>query len=152
MSIGFTAIVQAAESHALTLGVFENVNRHEPDNAPAGLSLAIWFAGMRPFRRTSGLSTVSVVVALNERIVTTLQQDPADDIDVRMTDAVDVLAESMIGDFTLGGLVESVDIFGRSDLGPLRVDPGYLEQGDQTFRAYTVFVPIIVNDVWTEAP
>lgn len=151
MSVGFSAIVQAAESHALTLGVFDRVNRHEPENPPGnGLSLAIWFDRLRAFRGTSGMSTTSVVLSLNERITSTLQQDPPDDIDVHMVDALDVLSEAYSGDFTLGGLVESVDLFGRSEIGPLRGDGGYLEHGDQTFRAISLVVPLIVNDAWTQ--
>jgi hypothetical protein len=151
MTVGFSAIVQAAESHALTLGVFDRVNRHEPANAPnQGLSLAIWFDRLRTFRGTSGLASTSAIISLNERITSTLQQDPADDIDVRMMDALDVLFEAYAGDFSLGGLVESVDLLGRSEIGPLRADGGYLETGDQTFRAYSIVVPIVVNDAWTQ--
>jgi hypothetical protein len=116
------------------------------------VSLDLWFAGLRPFRRTSGLSIVSVVVALNGRIATTLQQEPADDIDVRLTDATDTLYSALAADFTFGGLIESVDIFGRSDFGPLRVDGRYLEQGDGVYRTFELVVPLIVNDVWTETP
>jgi len=55
------------------------------------------------------------------------------------------------GDFTLGGLVRQVDIRGAHGAG-LSARAGYLEQDSAVFRVFTISVPLIVNDLWKEAP
>lgn len=151
--IGFAAIVQAAESHALSLGVFDQVNRHEPANAPGqGLTAAIWVDKIRPARSRTGLTATSVVVVLNVRLITSVLREPADDIDINLMDALDALFAAYSGDFTLGGLVEEVDLLGLAGVDEMRADAGYFQQGDQVFRAFLAVVPCVVTDVWDQAP
>jgi hypothetical protein len=152
VSIGFRAIVGATEDHALTVGVFDRVGRHESANPPGnGLTASIWVDRVRPDRRMSGLAATSVVVVLNVRMVTSVQQEPADDIDVNLMDALDVLFAAYSGNFTLGGLIQSVDLLGRSGVDELRAEAGYFEQAGQVNRALLAFVPCVVNDVWVQS-
>lgn len=150
--IGFRDIVVAAETHALELGRFDQVGRHEPAGAPGlGVAAAIWVDKVEPDRRMTGLAATSVVVVLNIRVTLPLTRDPADDVDVILMDAVDDLMAVYSAGFTFGGLVSSVDLLGRSGVERLRAEMGYLDEGSQTFRACVVFVPCVIEDAWVQS-
>lgn len=151
MAIGFRAIIEALESSALTLGVFDRVGRHEPENAPGrGITSSFWAGPGRPFKEHSGLDATSVLQVINQRLVTTMTSQPADDIDVNLMDALDVQVGAYNAGFTLGGLISHIDILGRSRIEMLRWETGYVEQDSQQFRMYQIFIPCVINDVWTQ--
>ena len=151
MSIGFSAIVAALESHALSLGVFDKVGRHEPMNAPGnGIEASIWVNSMEPVRM-SGLNATSVCVVLNVRYVTPMMHEPQDDIDVNLMDATDVLCDAYNDDLTLDGLISWIDVFGSQGIERLRLEAGYLDVDSVTYRMYQLYVPCIVDAVWTQA-
>ncbi len=77
-------------------------------------------------------------------------QEPGDDIDLTLMNAVDMLMTEYAGDFTLGGDVRHVDLRG-SDGPPMSVTTGYLQQQNNTYRVFTITLPVIVNDAWDEA-
>ena len=53
------------QSAALTLGIFDSVNTHEPLSAPGnGVHAAVWVDSIVPVGRASGLSATSGVVTL----------------------------------------------------------------------------------------
>jgi hypothetical protein len=66
-----------------------------------------------------------------------------------MLAAVDDLCGAYCGDFTLGGLVRNVDIFGANGQS-LDVRAGYLAQDGALQRVMTIWLPCIVNDLWEE--
>lgn len=152
MPLDILSLTDAVTSHASASGHFETVNGHEPKNAPTtgGLTAAVWADRVTPLR-SSGLDSVSVLLAFNVRIYGSAQSEPADAIDPNMLAAVDALCAAYAGDFTLGGLVRSVDLLG-SNGSPLSVQAGYLTQDGVLYRVMTISVPVIVNDLWTEAP
>lgn len=152
MPLDILSLTDAVTSHASASGHFETVNGHEPKNAPTtgGLTAAVWADRVTPLR-SSGLDSVSVLLVFNVRIYGSAQSEPADAIDPNMLAAVDVLCAAYAGDFTLGGLVRSVDLLG-SNGSPLSVQAGYLTQDGVLYRVMTISVPVIVNDLWTEAP
>ena len=151
MAINILGITDAAVSHAMTLGRFEAVNGHEPKNAPStgGLTAAVWTDRVTPVGRASGLDVVSAVLVLNVRIYASAVSEPADAIDPDMIAAVDELCAAYCGDFTLGGLVKDVDIFGMYGQA-LDVRAGYLQQDGVPFRVMTIALPVVVNDLWEE--
>jgi hypothetical protein len=150
VSLGAAAILTALRDHALTTGRFERVLGHEPKGTPGnGLTAAIWAQRMEP--TTSGLDSTSARLVFSIRIQGNMLAEPQDDIDIRVLEAVDALMAAYTGDFTLGGLVRSVDALG-ADGEPLSADAGYLEQDGKLYRAMVITLPLHINDLWTQAP
>jgi hypothetical protein len=154
MALNTSTLVNAIASHAAALGVFDNVPQHEPKNAPGGdLTCAVWAADMVPVL-SSGLASTSVRVVFNVRIyLPALNLSPweSDIIDPRIMDACDALLRDYVGNFTLGGLIREVDVRG-ADGNPLSAAAGYLTQDGKVYRVMTIFLPLVVNDLWDEAP
>ena len=152
MALGASAILAAVESHALALGHFDRVNRHEPKSAPGnGLTAAIWVQNLRPVAAASGLTSTSARLELSVRVQMGMLAEPQDEIDTRILVAVDALMAAYSGDFELGGQIRNVDLLGA--LGdPLAADAGYLEQDSKLYRVVVISLPIIVNDLYVQAP
>jgi hypothetical protein len=150
MALDITGILDAAISHASASGHFDQVNGHEPihPSPSGGLTAGVWVERVTPIR-TSGLNSVSTLVVLNVRLYTSAQQLPLDAIDPGMVTAVDALCTAYCADFTLGGLVRNVDIFGANGQS-LDVRAGYLAQDGALQRVMTIWLPCIVNDLWEE--
>ena len=141
----------AIESHALTLGRFDRVGRHEPKTAPgAGLTAAIIGASLAPVPEGSGLAATTGRVAFTVRIYSNMLQEPQDGIDPAILSAADQLVSAISGDYTLGATVRNVDLLGQAGE-PLGWNPGYIEQDRTMYRIVVVTVPLIVNDVYTQA-
>lgn len=156
MALDSIGLIDAVASHAKTLGFFESVNGHEPANPPSnGLSVAIWAQSISGVT-SSGLNTTSGAITLNVRIYSPILQEPADMIDPTMMAATDALINAYSGDFTLGGLVRNVDLLGsRHVTGQGRglfAEAGYMEQNNRIYRIITIALPLIINDLWTQAP
>ena len=151
MSLNTTGLFAALSSHAQTLGVFDRVNEHEPMNAPKnGLTCAFWFVRLAPFPAGSGLSSTSGLVVFSARIYKPTQL-PQGSEDADVMAAADALMAAYSGDFALGGLVRNVDLLGQSGM-QLSAQAGWLPFGDTTFRTIDVTIPMIINDLWTQAP
>lgn len=151
MSIDINSITNALVSHAKSLGIFDSVNEHEPENAPAGLGVGIWVQGIAPAAGGSGLVSTTGLLIYNVRIYTSMVSEPAGAIDPQLLSAVDSLIAAYSGDFTLGGNVREVDLMGEFNT-PLSAEAGYLEQSGQLYRVMTITVPIVINDIWDQAP
>ncbi len=144
-----TALYDAVVSHALTLGQFEQVNTHEPKNAPGnGLDCAVWVQEIGP--TSSGLASTSARVEFSVRIYSNMIQEPQDLIDPNIFKAVDALLTAYSGDFTLGGTVRAVDLSGMAG-NPLKAVAGYLGVDNKLFRIMTVTLPVLINDAWSQA-
>lgn len=152
MAINITGIIDAITSHASASGLFMDVQGHEPKSAPrnGSVTFATWVDSVKPVQ-SSGLSVTSVCVVLNVRLYSSFIQTNPDTIDPELVNALDVLMDAYAGDFTLGGLIRGVDIRG-SEGDPLIARAGYLTQDNKIYRVFTVTLPLVVNDVWTEAP
>lgn len=150
MALNITGIVDAIVSHALASGWFERVNGHEPKSSPgSGLTAAVWVQNIRAVQ-SSGLSVSSALLVFNVRLYTSMVQEPQDQIDPTLVQAVSALFDAYAGDFELGGLIRVVDIRGMEGTA-LAAVAGYLTQGGVTYRVITITLPVIVNDVWQEA-
>lgn len=139
-------------SHAMTLGLFERVNTHEPKNAPGnGLSCAIWMDRIGPLR-TSGLPATTGLITFAVRIYTSMLAEPQDAIDPNITEAVDLLIEAYSGDFDLGDAqVRNIDLLGAYGAG-LSAKAGYINVDNKLYRVMTIELPVVVNDIWAQSP
>jgi len=150
--IDYTAIVDAIGSAALASGLFERFNGHEPKSSPGnGITGAVWMRSEQPFRSGSGLSSTTVLMTVTVRVYTSMVQEPADAIDPNLDAAVRALMKAYHGDFTLGGLIRNVDLLGMSGT-PLSWQSGYLDVAGKINRIADITVPLIVNDVYDQAP
>jgi hypothetical protein len=148
------ALYLAALDHALTSGLFDAVNGHEPKSAPGrGLTAALWADTIDPVPTTSGLALTTMRLGLNLRIYSNMLQEPQDAIDPNILTAVSTLMAAYSGDFTLGGLLQEqgVDLLGRAGP-PLSARAGYLNQDNRIYRVMTILLPLIVPDCWEQAP
>lgn len=148
MSISTEAILQALSSETKQLGIYDRVLRHEPKNPPGdGLTCSIYMTSLAPVM-ASGLNRTAALMIVGVRAQLPMLTEPQDDVDLRVTRAVDKTIESYCGAFTLGGLIRAVDIKGMAGT-PIRVDYGYLDQGGTLYRFGEITTPLIVNDAWS---
>lgn len=152
VAIDIEGFLDAALSHTGATGHFERLNGHEPQNAPVGggLTGAAWVDRLVPIPRGSGLDSVTAVLVLNVRIYASAVSEPVDAIDPDMVKAADAVVRAFIGDFTFGGALRNIDIFGAHGQA-LDVRAGYLTQDGMPLRVLTIWLPCVVNDLWEEA-
>lgn len=154
MALDIQSILDAVASHAAASGHFDHpIGTHEPKNAPGnGLSCAVWVEEVSAPRGASGLAASSALLVLNVRLYTPVVQEPPDAIDPNLTAALDALFRAYIGDLELGGEVRHVDVRGIYGT-PLRTRAGYLRfDTGELYRMYTITLPVVIDDLWTEAP
>ena len=143
------------KTHAMTSGrLFKTVEAFPPRSAPAveGVSLHFWLKSVAPIPARSSLSSVAVVVSFTAQMFVSDQQMPYAQNDVKLMAALDWYLGQLVGDFELGGLVEQVDVLGAYSPG-VTCDAGWqtFDKGAQ-YRAFTITIPLVVDDLWTEAP
>ena len=140
----------AVMSHGQGLGLFENVLDHEPVSAPgSGLTYALWVADVATIAARSGLNAVSVRLELTGRVLMPADSEPQGDVDTAVTAAVNGLMREYSSDFELGGTIAAVDLLGMYGAG-LRARFGYTRFDSTTYRAATLTIPLIINNVWSE--
>lgn len=151
MTLNARGLTDRIVSHAAATGRFESVNRHEPKSSPgSGITASVWFSDLMGVS-SSGLASTSALVVFNVRIQQNMLTEPQDDIDPDMLDALDTLIDAYSGDFELGGNVRCVDLLGMTGT-RLRAQGGYFEHDRKMFRAILITLPLVVNDVWVQAP
>lgn len=144
-------ILNAVVSHAGRLGFFERINGHEPVSAPgSGLTAAVWADSINPVAAASGLAATSARVVFMVRIYSSAIQQPLDAIDPAILAAAGALMDAYSGDFDLGGTVRNVDLLGGMGIA-LAAQAGYVNQDGKLMRVMTITLPVIVNDVFTQA-
>lgn len=144
------ALFDNVQSAALTLGIFESVNSHEPKSAPGnGITAALWVDTIAPQGRASGLNATSGVVTLDFRIYSSFVQQPADAIDPNILTAVTTLLGLFSGEFTLGGTVWEIDLLGAYGRA-MSAQAGYINQDGKIYRVMTVTLPIVIENLWNQ--
>jgi hypothetical protein len=152
MAFGAQTLFNAIESHARASGLFDSVNTFEPKSAPGGnLHCAIYVSGLQPAPLDSGLFSTAGVLTIMARIYLPMIQEPQDKIDPTIVAATDTLMEDFSGDFTLGGNARNIDLLGQSGAA-LSALAGYITIDQTVFRSMDITIPIVVNDVFTQAP
>lgn len=150
MSLNTAGILAALQSHAQTLGVFDRVNGHESANAPGhGLTCDFFWMRVVPYPAGSGVASTTVVVTFMARIYLATTQ-LSDDIDPQILHATDELCRAYSADFQLGGQVRDMDLLGHSGQ-QLSAQAGWLQVDATKYRTADVTIPMIVNDLWTQA-
>lgn len=147
-----TGIRSALISHALSLGLFDRVNNHEPKSAPGKtLSCEFWLSSIAPTGEMSGLNSVTGRVTFSARVRLSMTYQPQDDIDGLVLTAVERLMNEYCGDFELGSDldVRCIDLLGMSGEA-MSADFGYLNQDNVLYRVGVITIPVIVNDLWSE--
>ena len=76
-------------------------------------------------------------------------QKPEDDIDPRLMAAGSVLIGAYSADFTLGGLCRNIDLLGMYGR-KLGGQAGYVTIGGAMYRIFTVTIPCVLNDLWSQ--
>jgi hypothetical protein len=145
------ALFDAVRTHALNLGVFDGVATHEAKSKPGnGVYAEIWVNQMHPLPQFSGLAETAGLVVFHIRIRVNFMQKPEDDTDKRLLTAASTLIGEYSGAFTLGGSVVAVDLLGMHGES-LGMQAGYLEQDGTLFRVATVTLPIVIDNMFTQA-
>lgn len=148
--ISSQTLIDDVADHLLSTGYFDFVNQHEPKTAPnRGLTAAVWIDEIEPIR-SSGMNSTTVRVAFNARIYQNFIKQPQDMIDPEMMDAADAFFSRVTGDFTLGGVARQVDLLGAYGK-PLLGQSGYINIDNKVYRVFTMTIPVIINDAWTQA-
>jgi hypothetical protein len=151
MALDIVGILDRVVSHALASGRFERVNQHEPKTAPGnGLSAAVWVDSIKPAASQSGLAATTALLVINVRIYQNMIAEPQDMIDPNVMAATDALMAAYSGNFTLGSNVRAVDLLGSAGT-PMNAQAGYIQQDNRVYRAVTITLPLIINDVWSQA-
>lgn len=149
-----TALYDALQSNALTLGLFDKVGDHEPSNAPGkGLTAAVMMGDLGPTPRGSGLASTSARLEFSIRIYGPRLKTPRPNVDRDLLAATVLLIGQYSADFELvnvpDGLVRCIDLLGAYGE-PVNAKPGWLTQDGSPYRIQEITVPLILNDVWPQ--
>lgn len=149
MTLNLSTYRDVLTSHAQATGLFGQVLGHEPISAPgSGLTAAFWVSRIGPVPTGSGLRATTCRLEVMATLLEPADTEPADGVDVDMTSAVDALLTAYSGDFEAGGNVRMIDLLGAYGT-PLSAVFGYTRfAGGTTYRAATLTIPLIINDVW----
>ena len=144
------ALTDRLVSMAMKLAVFRSVNAHEPKTAPgSGLRLALWAQSIEPIGLASGLASSSGYVVFNARAYGNMLSKPEDEIDPRLMTAMATLMGAYSADFTLGGTIRNIDLLGEYGQ-KLAAQAGYLTIDSHAYRIFTLTIPCVINDLWTQ--
>jgi hypothetical protein len=152
MAFDFQGLVDAVASYAGQTGEFERVATHEPKSRPGnGLTCSMWYEEIAPLAAASGLSSVTGLITITLRPQMPFLAQPADQTDPLIMRAVAALITQFAGGFTMTGVVRNVDLLGNHSQG-LRAKTGYVNQDGTVYRVTDVSLPLVVNDLFQEAP
>lgn len=146
------AVYAGLISHLQNLGVFSLVNDFEPKAAPLnGPHAALWLESFAPARGRSGLQSTTMRLAFNLRISMNMISEPQSGTDPLVLTATALAIREFSGDFDLNGSISHVDLLGAYG-DPLQGRAGYLDQDGKKYRVMVVTIPLIINDVFDQAP
>lgn len=153
MAFDYQGLIDAVASYAERTGEFENpVPTHEPKAKPGnGMTCSVFVDGTKPVAAASGLNSVSALIVMTVRIQTPFLQEPTDQIDGNLLRAGAAVMALFIGGFTLGRIVRNVDIFGAHGQ-EMQSRLGYITQDNTVYRINEITLPLVVNDLFSEAP
>lgn len=151
-----TAVTDALKTHAGASGLFEYVEGHAILSAHStGLAWWCYVERIAPWAARSGLATTSAILTYRTMItMNTSTYEPLDAVDPKIISAASSMIRLYVGDFTLGGLVANVDIFGAGGKS-LVSEAGWLTMGGDggsRYRSMITTLPLVCNNLWDEAP
>lgn len=139
------ALFDSVQSAMQGLGLLQDVDTHEPENAP-GVRLygTVTLGPMKAEAAQSGLASVSGSITLIIRVWSHAMQRPLDKVDPEVLATMASLMGALAGEFTLGGTVRNVDLFS------LVATPAWAEFQGAQYRVMEMPVPIVINDMFEE--
>jgi hypothetical protein len=129
---------------------FSSVLDYEPKAPPAGDFVAsVWLLSAMPIAEASGLDKASLIYVLRVRIYHSIVlNEPVDD--KGLLERADNIYDDFLGEFDLGGTIRAIDVYGMYGQS-MTMQTGYIDVGGTMFRIADIDLPVIVNDVSTEA-
>lgn len=150
------AIIAAVKGRLMAIGIFDTVNGHEPVSSPGlGQHASVYLGPIRPTDR-SGLSSTSLVMLIMVRIWISAQAQDRDDTEIKLASATSASYGALIAGFQLADATGvptacAIDIRGMAGTRMESV-PGYANFDGTEYRVQTITVPVLVENVWDEAP
>jgi hypothetical protein len=144
------ALFDKVRSLPSTLGVFDQVNGHEPKKAPGhGLTCAVWLDRIGPDPRSSGLNSSTARLAFMIRVYQNMLAEPQDAIDPAVLEAIDLLITGFSASVTFNNTLICIDLLGMSG-DPMGAQAGYVNQDGRLFRCMTLTLPLLVDNAWPQ--
>lgn len=142
-------LLVAVADAAAQCGWCKSSETFEPKSAPqSDFHFAVCMMNATPTRR-SGLISTTFRIELACRIYVSMLREPQSSIDPDITAAAWDLMQSYSAGFTLGGLVQQVDLLGESGE-PLDLKFGYIGIDKHLYRIAEITLPVICNDVFDQ--
>lgn len=155
----FDKIIGSVASLAAATGYFDSVNEFEPTNAPGnGVHCAVVLQSFQPVPARSGLASTSYMLVLVARVMQSASQ-PLAGQDPKLLAAVAALVAALSGDLDVStptgtAQVGNIDALGAHGFGALGGTAGWVEipEGSGSmYRLMDVTIPLLVNDLFTQA-
>ena len=150
--VGIPAIHDALASMVAASGRFEQVSKHEAKSGPIGGITAEIYLGPDDMMGVDGSGAVStsVRVVFTIRVRDNMLSEPQDGIDAQIGQACDDICALLNANYDLNTSgVRAVDLLGIYG-DQLKVSWGYINQDGKMYRTGDIYVPVIVNDAWTQ--
>lgn len=138
-------------SGVMSLGMFQEVLRHEPKSKPQhDMTFAFFVDSIKPSRLISGVDATAGMVTLMGRAYVSFLTKPEDDVDAQLLNGVSAIIDGLTGSFTLGHSVVAVDLIGMDSSG-LSAQMGYTTVDSTVFRICDLTIPVLIDNLWTQA-
>lgn len=148
MALQTKAVRNALASRVAKAGGFKRVMLSEPTGSPGiGMSCAIWCSSFRTIPALSGYNRTTSFFIFTLQIYYPASIEPTDDIDVKLSDAVDKVMGDILEDLTLGDESWGVDVMSQYGI-VFGGNYGYVTIDTKMFRIVTISVPVLVQDTW----
>lgn len=144
------AIQKALASHVKALGRIERVQEFDPTNAPGKGITACLVAATGDPRPPTGLDRSALRLVWTVRFLMP-PGAPLGSVDPLLMGKAGNLITRLAADLTLGGLVRVIDLRGMSGTS-VEWRFGWVTIDQTLYRLLDVTVPLIINDVFPEAP
>lgn len=139
------ALFSALKSVPLQTRLFQDVDTHEPWNAPGtGLYCSIIMGPLRPEPAKSGLNSTTGSITFTVRVWSGAMIRSPDKVDPEVLAAVATLMTAYSADYTLGQLVRNIDLMAMS------AQPGWVPFEGKQFRVMDIQMPIVINDMFAQ--
>jgi hypothetical protein len=143
--IAYATIRDKIRDHLLASGAFGAVDGHQPLAQPTSpVTAAIWAGPVDVSPYQSGMATTKLRLTVFVTIYVPLE-DPLDNVEALVVDAVLTVMTLLHGDFELGAQVECVDLLGAAGTS-VSAQLGYVRIDDRDYRTGTVTVPLLLAD------
>lgn len=145
------AIQKALATHIKALGGIERIQEHDPTNAPGKGITACLVAATGDTGPPTGLDRSALRLVWTVRFLMP-PGAPLGGVDPKLMGKAGGLVGRLAADLTLGGLVRAITLRGEGGSPRVEWRFGWVEIGGTLYRLLDVNVPLIINDLFPEAP